>query len=137
MHKATKFEGAKVSSDNFSIKNQQIRTNSLRIVWIIRHNVLESLHLFPCVFPQVEALIPLDPIVIFVNDVKFRRDRQVLPLPFPPGSPVSCKAGRSLRPTVKTKAAATFSFPASALPPSLYSYAEKGGIPLVEEKNLC
>ena len=82
MHKAAKFEGAKVSSDDFSIKNQQIRTNSLRIVWIIRHNVLESLHLFPCVFPQVEALIPLDPIVIFVNDVKFHRDRQVLPPAF-------------------------------------------------------
>lgn len=135
MHKATKFEGAKVSSDNFPLKpanSHEFPPDSL-------DNSSQRIGIAAPLSLRISAGRSPDPAG---SDCNFRKRCQIssgssspsacilpatpsrsapktpaVPLPFPPGSPVSCKAGRSLRPTVKTKAAATFSFPASALPP--------------------
>ena len=74
MHKSRFGKRANVPSDDFSFRNQQICTNIIRIVWIIRYDITKTFDPLSRIFFQIKALLLLNVVILFINIVKNRRN---------------------------------------------------------------
>ena len=72
MQKSRFRKRANISSNDFSLRNQQICTNIIGIVWIIRYDVTKTFDSLSRVFFQIKILLFLNVIVLLINIIKDR-----------------------------------------------------------------